>query len=68
MQELQVDLLTTYRTIEQKIRSWHPGCKWDQGELAALKAAQKSRDDLEQLLLQILTTTRGGAGCECTRS
>ena len=54
MQQIQHDLLATYSAIEQRVRSLHLGCEWGKRELNELQTHREKREQVEQLLMQIL--------------
>ena len=57
MEQIQYDLLAAYNAIEQCIRSLHPGCEWEEWRLNELQAHCKKRNQIEQLLIQMLQST-----------
>ena len=57
MEQIQYDLLAAYSAIEQRIRSLHPGCEWEEWKLTELQTHREKRNQIEQLLMQILQTT-----------
>jgi len=54
MKQIQHDLLATYSAIEQRVRSLHLGCEWGKRELNELQTHREKREQVEQLLMQIL--------------
>ena len=56
-EQIQYDLLATYSAIEQCVRSLHPGCEFEKQKLNELQAHREKRDQIEQLLMQILQRT-----------
>ena len=54
MEQIQHDLLATYSAIEQRVRSLHLGCEWGKRELNELQTHREKREQVEQLLMQIL--------------
>jgi hypothetical protein len=57
MEQIQHELLATYSAIEQCVRSLHPGCEWEECKLSELQAHREKRNQVEQLLMQILQNT-----------
>jgi hypothetical protein len=54
IEQIQHDLLATYSAIEQYVRSLHPACEFKKQKLTELQAHREKRDQIEQLLMQIL--------------
>ena len=57
IEQIQYDLLATYSAIEQRVRSLHLGCEWGKRELNELQTHREKREQVEQLLMQILQRT-----------
>lgn len=57
MEQIQHDLLAAYNAIEQRIRSLHPGCAWEEWKLNELQAHCENRNQIEILLIQMLQST-----------